>query len=1047
MSQTVIELKGNDKNFKIVKGTPIETKESSPIYYKYKYLDFNNIQKIQSDQIVFKDGELQFVSSNNTEESVEKLIRDLMLGKTALIRVHSIEEQEMIENTNFFTELASLLNYETEEEEKKVEKFLMQDYEKYSKFQCCIETCYGSIISAPLVLNKNLSFSKNGLNISGQRSKGYNWTVLQDGYGYEDSSNSEEIKITSRRFGYTNDKNYIVNANSRIGKIKGEEYPDDPIIQTRTYQLNPLSISNNSDGDYINHIDKVGSFAFCYNIQSYNNKEEGVTLTQKELEPLLELQVKLHETDCIYTIVFDQDEGTEGGTEGGTGGNEQPSYESNINLESSREKNLVIQIAPDGQIIAQAKGIKVTGGMSVPSSDFLPPQCLLSQNTLKPLFIYPIYSGIVITNCINKNITDGGGQIFVKFQKNINPIQNLVVDTDKAISKDMNNLIKNQDKNGDGLLKWLPAIYQQTNGGGGNIRLRLKDTERIFFGNIIQISWIKSLGSFAYCPLFFYNKIGFDLFFKGGFVKKGGGDSLSNTSQQYEVLPIICDVNTVNEENNNSNIVLYKSFYDDDDLQESIYYVPFRFKNDGTKRYPIQVFGVVVVNKSEMKLNSNANGTFSFTSELEIQEKIKTQQDLEDYLKQDEPPSWYNLITNCQISCGLQGITGKLTLDSYMLTNSMNQEFLSYDIGEIDLDIQREGQDLSSLLFKGFGYELSKSNTESENRYQINLVGLQQKLEDIKLVCAPFWDGDKLQAICQYFENYANVTLKMVNNEVTQGSSSSSIGVVISNAIPVAENATNSTKTKWKSSPERMVDKKDIISQEFRVPRSVNWESPAVDYKMGTSCLTALKDLGTKTSAFFTVGLDGIGYFYEINKFGIPYYALDDGKNYTSKNNFVCFQLGELINFSMQEPIVNKYNTLVTYGFLQKKSNDMKKGNEQSNLQSIPGSFYTKLTKGEQGGITIPWTKIHVGVQNGFFTKSQLLSIHLNKLSSSIANISLGSITVLGNTKVNHVYQVIFIGNTSFFVTSIEHSIDVSNKNWTTTYQIQRAEIEDLDNL
>jgi hypothetical protein len=45
---------------------------------------------------------------------------------------------------------------------------------------------------------------------------------------------------------------------------------------------------------------------------------------------------------------------------------------------------------------------------------------------------------------------------------------------------------------------------------------------------------------------------------------------------------------------------------------------------------------------------------------------------------------------------------------------------------------------------------------------------------------------------------------------------------------------------------------------------------------------------------------------------------------------------------------------------------------------------------------------------------------------------------VLGNTDVNHVYQTIQIGSTIFFVTSIEHNIDLSSKVWTTTYSIQK---------
>jgi hypothetical protein len=83
---------------------------------------------------------------------------------------------------------------------------------------------------------------------------------------------------------------------------------------------------------------------------------------------------------------------------------------------------------------------------------------------------------------------------------------------------------------------------------------------------------------------------------------------------------------------------------------------------------------VVVVNKNQLNLNypngdyniphANANGTFSFTTELKIQKEIEKQQGLEGYLKYDKKGDGsidyynqiqpiYDLITNCQISCGL----------------------------------------------------------------------------------------------------------------------------------------------------------------------------------------------------------------------------------------------------------------------------------------------------------------------------------------------------------------------------------------------------------
>jgi hypothetical protein len=51
--------------------------------------------------------------------------------------------------------------------------------------------------------------------------------------------------------------------------------------------------------------------------------------------------------------------------------------------------------------------------------------------------------------------------------------------------------------------------------------------------------------------------------------------------------------------------------------------------------------------------------------------------------------------------------------------------------------------------------------------------------------------------------------------------------------------------------------------------------------------------------------------------------------------------------------------------------------------------------------------------------------------------------TVRGNTKVNHVYQLIKVNGTYFHVYAIDHNIDLQSKSWTTTYTIAYQNIKD----
>jgi hypothetical protein len=76
--------------------------------------------------------------------------------------------------------------------------------------------------------------------------------------------------------------------------------------------------------------------------------------------------------------------------------------------------------------------------------------------------------------------------------------------------------------------------------------------------------------------------------------------------------------------------------------------------------------------------------------------------------------SYWDLITNCDLQFGLDGVTGSLNLDSYPIVGEIDEILPAQSIGEIDLDIQfvdniisssgsSSGSGSSFSLFKGFG--------------------------------------------------------------------------------------------------------------------------------------------------------------------------------------------------------------------------------------------------------------------------------------------------------------------------------------------------------
>ena len=298
----------------------------------------------------------------------------------------------------------------------------------------------------------------------------------------------------------------------------------------------------------------------------------------------------------------------------------------------------------------------------------------------------------------------------------------------------------------------------------------------------------------------------------------------------------------------------------------------------------------------------------------------------------------------------------------------------------------------------------------------------------MKLVCAPFWDGDRLEMICSYFQNYMNLPLKMISSTVTD----------FNNALVVNPNGDDSfyshegSWTTKEASITTDLNEREKQATSFRVPRSVSWEKPAQNFVNGTSCLQALKKLAQDTSCVFTIGLDGCGYFYELNNMGIPYYV------YNQTIEEIQFYASDIISISISPVLSNKFNTVATFGFLQIKEYDNKSGTIKKTNSIQPGIQWTELGQDDfpngEEKFTFPWSRPYVSIEQGYFSNAQLLSLHKNKVKFAASQIYQGNMTVPGNTLVYHLYQKIKVCGVDFFVISIDHSIDLSSKQWTTTY-------------
>ena len=893
----------------------------------------------------------------------------------------------------------------------------------YQDMPCCVKTPYGSLVPQVIVpshatengmvYNDTPAIPQTSESVNGS---GYNWSALPiDRSGL--SGNSDVIdQCLSKQVTY-GEKLPVFSCVTN--EFAGKTVIDTPIYNTRRYTCNLRA----GDGE--------GSCAFCYRIIVNNEVGEGVSQAQKEQAPLIKVQLA-------------------GEMAAGIG--------ATANIEQVNTIGAVI--SKSGQIIGVCGENIGQGSMSSPSSDILPAQCTRHGDDydLYPLFMFPLYAGFIMTNSVVGSLKDGDNKIFIGYAdeetgETQNPIYSCdVINVRKSDEMRQLNEVDAESE----LMKWFPTLYQECE-TKDNIKIFVPRAEYLDFAGTISVDFYKCLGRFAYVPIYFQRRIVVTLFFKGEY--QSDDDADLKTYGSYRFYPLVCA--NIGETSAAAWTGISREGADcisgerirwvcnDDNLQESIYAVDFIFEAVEPQRYPIELFGAVAVYERpdfQFKVK-NSNGKFKFDKDAmdTFTGMVKEQEEFSTY-EISSPSSgnrnewggdmkFFPLISNVSVSASLDGVTGNMTLDGYPLTQGIAKYNQDQSVGEIDLAVVDDG--VKSNLFSGYAMELSTNDGENNYNIGVNLFGVNRKLEDMKLICAPFWDGDRLEMICAYFEEYANLQIKMIDHTVHSYGEAKTVS---SNPYMNGDEIETSFRSLWRSDSHTIINSTDMRHPSFRVPRSCDWKSPAVNFNTGTTILEALKNLGQMTGCVCVPQLDGTVVFYELNNLGFPFYV-------DNQTDIVEFDASDIISISMQPQLQNKYNSIATFGFLQRKDK-FGKVLDAENVQH--GAFYSNTlddsfwshsgslgNMSEYVGVQIPWSRASVGVESAMFTKMELAEVHANRVKMMTADIYLGNMTVKGNTKVNHIYQRIRVAGIEYFIVSIEHSIDLSSKIWTTSYQLQ----------
>lgn len=977
-------------NIKIVEGAAIPVPKGRKTSYSYSFIEF-------------KDMECRNFNYNPELSANHGALISAMFGKQQLLWIKSIG------TTGGFS-ISDDASY------NKIDKTLLNNLsEQYKDIPCATISVAGTIIPQIIVPSEQYKYLPNGLTFTPNGGTqinneavnyGFNWNAKQISEIDEQGNikyveGSGDLKIYGER-----DHGVINNSNA----TKPSGYKNKKTHATRSYECTLVPGADR----------QPGSCAICYKIIYHDKQIDGETEEEKKISPSLKIEIGTE----FKTTEYD---------------------ESDVESSDSTASSISIEIPPRGEIKAVVssgtssnKNNQITqGSFSTPSNNLMPPQCtkIGDEYNVFPVYVYPLYSGIGITNTVigNNSVNESG--MFIQYNNNVRHVSYIAKVNGVAKSSEMKSLIK-QDS-GSELLNWFPALFQECASKEG-ITIELPEQSNLKFGDKVSVTWTKAVGKFAYCPIFFHRKIQLTLYFKGEYV----GDKAAGyvSSVKYYVYPLVySNIKAASEDSEGkvgwtgltkkgatciTNVRLVCS---DKTTQESIYAVNLEFTAKEIQRYPIELLGLMIVyENTDFKFKTqNGNGTFSFQeSVIEQFSGLLAEQ------KKHDSKKYLALLSHVSVSGSLEGVSGSFTMDGYPLTQGIKKYMQPQSIGEMDLAVQK-GDD-KSTIFRGYGMQLSTS--DSENNYSINgqLYGINRKMEDMKLICAPFWDGDRLEVICAYFEAYLQLKIKMIDSSVK----------AYANAKPVSYSTLNSSTGTWKASDETstVVNSITITHPDFRVPRSSDWRSPMINFTTGTACLEALKTLGVKTGCVCVPQLDGTIVFYELNKYGFPYYIWNQ-----SDSNVVSFSAHEIISISLSPSLEHKFNAIATFGFLTRKE-ARGKDNVENNVQH--GAFYTRTGDGSFNvqGANFPWQRASIGVESAMLTRPELLMAHKNRVKMMSAEIYTGTMTVPGNGKVNHMYQRIKVCGINFFVVSIDHDVDLSGKIWTTSYGIQYINVDNKGN-
>jgi hypothetical protein len=322
------------------------------------------------------------------------------------------------------------------------------------------------------------------------------------------------------------------------------------------------------------------------------------------------------------------------------------------------------------------------------------------------------------------------------------------------------------------------------------------------FGTKMTVTATNSRFDLAYLPVFFSREMWFDEWFVAS------DDVPGIVDYTYNVYPIW----TANGTSASlGGLTPAQSTYVGPVDDTSYFYVSWRMSMTKHDRYAGEILGSIleIVEARDFPIK-NGNGSFDLTW------NGGTPGDPND------TGDWRDYVQSLSVSISLDGSSGSISVDKYGVAG---QEAVAVqDIGAVTISMTGGNGTVAGSIFQGLGMGVTETVSADGAGWEVPLVGLEKKMEDIALINVPFFDGETATTAIDFLTKYAGLNVN------------------------------------YAGAPTAAVDRLSV-SEDVNVAR--------FDWKSGTSVKSAMDDVMDDLQYNYVVR-DGTVYIYELDAEGLP---------------------------------------------------------------------------------------------------------------------------------------------------------------------------------